>query len=663
MLQSGVGCVTRPILRTFIAATLCAPVFAAGQTVAPEPATAAPINPDVVVVDVVATDAQHKPVHNLTTADFVVLENGHPQTTKSFEEHHTWDEAAPLSTPPNVPPGTFTNFTSAPTNGALNILLFDSLNTPLNAQAAVRQQMMNYLKEARPGTHMAIFGLTSKLVLLQGFASDPDLLSSVLKEKQDVTKESADTADTANGDTPAADDPPADASENKAVALGNSPSSDQLVAEMEQFEGDRQSFPLQLRARLTLDALNLLGRYLSRFSGRKNLIWFSGSFPINILPDGNLENPFGAVASSEDEFRETTALMSRSQVAVYPIDAHVPVAAPAPSSPGSRPQYVRKPAPSGGDNSSAAQQVAEGPGAMQAMADATGGEVFASTNGLKEAIEKAVQAGSNYYTLTYAPADQQWKGDFRKIQVMAAKPGLTLAYRRGFFADDPKAPPRPVATEENSPDRSAYSAMRSAMVQGGPEPTEIIFAASIRPATADTEPDVAPGNEIVGSTQGPYRRYTVQFGMDAHDVECTPAAEGAHHCLLESVIFVYDADGVLLNSVAGGISVDFSADQFATLEKSGIHFHQDISVPVDGASFLRIGVIDETTNKVGAVELPIAALAKLPPPAPAAPAATPAEAPTPPAATQPGTSAPPPAAATPPASPPPPATAPAPKPQ
>ena len=644
---------TRLILCTFIATALCAPMLAAGQSppatepapTAPAASTAptAPANPDVVVVDVVVTDVKHNPVHNLTTADLVVLENGHPQTTRTFEEHHTWDAAAPLSTPPNVTPGTFTNFTSAPTNGAVNILLFDALNTPMNAQAAVRQQIMNYLKGARPGIRMAIFGLSSKLVLLQGFASDPDLLSTVLKEKEEVQKNSAETTD-ADGDTAGAGDPPTQTTEAAVASLGNNPTSDQLVAEMDQFDADRQAFPLQLRARLTLDAFNLLGRYLRRLPSRKNLIWFSGSFPINILPDGNLENPFGAVPSSEDEFREMTGLMARSQVAVYPIDSHVTVAAPAPSSTGTRPQYVRNAAPSGNDNSNAPQQSTEGPGIMQAMADATGGEVYSSTNGLKEAVEKAVQAGSNYYTLTYAPIDQQWKGDFRKIQIMAARPGLTLAYRRGYFADDLKAPPRPVTTEGADADRTAYSAMRSAMVQGGPEPTEIIFAATIKPATADTEPDVAPGNEIVGSTQGPYRRYAVQLGMDARDVECTPAAEGAHHCVLESVIFVYDADGVLLNTVAGGISTDFSADQFALLQRNGFHFHQDISVPVIGASFLRIGVIDETTNKVGAVELPISALAKLPPSPSAAPSAAPAAAPQPTAA-------------------PPPTTAPAPQPQ
>jgi hypothetical protein len=59
-------------------------------------------------------------------------------------------------------------------------------------------------------------------------------------------------------------------------------------------------------------------------SGRKNLIWFSGSFPLNILPDPEQAvfgvNPF-SVDDFQDDVRATTSLLSRAQVAVYPIDA------------------------------------------------------------------------------------------------------------------------------------------------------------------------------------------------------------------------------------------------------------------------------------------------------------------------------------------------------
>ncbi len=120
------------------------------------------------------------------------------------------------------------------------------------------------------------------------------------------------------GDAPGQDDPMYD---TMADGLGNDPDAAMLLANLQQFEAEQQSFQLQLRARYTLDALNQLARYMSNLPGRKNLIWFSGSFPINILPDADLQNPFAVVASAEDEFRETVDLLARSQVAVYPIDA------------------------------------------------------------------------------------------------------------------------------------------------------------------------------------------------------------------------------------------------------------------------------------------------------------------------------------------------------
>jgi hypothetical protein len=43
-----------------------------------------------------------------------------------------------------------------------------------------------------------------------------------------------------------------------------------------------------------------------------------------------------------------------------------------------------------------------------------------------------------------------------------------------------------------------------------------------------------------------------------------------------------------------------------------MRFKQEISVPVKGEYFLRIGVHDPATDKVGAVELPVAEVSKLP---------------------------------------------------
>ena len=40
---------------------------------------------------------------------------------------------------------------------------------------------------------------------------------------------------------------------------------------------------------------------------------------------------------------------------------------------------------------------------MEAMAEDTGGQAFYNTNGLTQAVQKAIENGSNYYTLTYSP--------------------------------------------------------------------------------------------------------------------------------------------------------------------------------------------------------------------------------------------------------------------
>ena len=54
-------------------------------------------------------------------------------------------------------------------------------------------------------------------------------------------------------------------------------------------------------------------RYLVGLPGRKNLIWFSGSFPVNVMPNGgDAQDPFAAVGNAEAEFRETTNLLARS---------------------------------------------------------------------------------------------------------------------------------------------------------------------------------------------------------------------------------------------------------------------------------------------------------------------------------------------------------------
>ena len=69
--------------------------------------------------------------------------------------------------------------------------------------------------------------------------------------------------------------------------------------------------------------------------------------------------------------------------------------------------------------------------------------------------------------------------------------------------------------------------------------------------------------------------------------------------------------GTLVNSQITRLSARIPDASMASLQQQGLEFHQAISVPVKGESFLRLGVHDKTADRVGSLELPIAAAQKL----------------------------------------------------
>jgi VWFA-related protein len=626
---------TRFLKRRFFALALGLPLAAAGQS--SEPITTLHANSNLVVVDVVVTDAHQSPVHQLTAADFSLFENNREQQVKIFEEHSA-NQNAPQPAAHPLDPGTFTNSSSAPVNGALNILLLDTLNTPLQDQPYVRAQLLKYLNEVPAGERIAIFGLGQQLHLILGFSSDITALRAALNGKKANPKASPLFDNPMTGDAVGDDNTMLDLN-TEGIDNSHPSVSNQLrgtgpidqLAILQQFLAEQQSFQIQLRLRYTLDAFNLLGRYLSNLPGRKNLIWFSGSFPINILPDGDLADPFAVVASYEDEFRKTVNLMARSQVAVYPIDARGLMASPMWNAANTGRSYAGSPTAFGKDQAKFSQNMDAEHDTMKEMAEATGGEAFYDTNDLKLAVQKAVEDGSNYYTLAYSPSNTNWKGDYRKIRVALARKGLNLSYRRGYYADDPNAPLHHGEPKITASDHVPYDAMRVAMLRGGPEPAEVIFQSKIRPVSTTPDAELAPGNEDNGKVKGPYRRYNIQFSVRPSDISCPESTEGAHHCELEFLTFVYDEDGSLLISQINGIKADIPPSRLAAVQANGLLYRQQIAVPVKGQHFLRLGVHDMVSDRVGALELPVFQVSRLPalnPPTPVPVAATPPATPT-----------------------------------
>ncbi len=99
------------------------------QPVAPTPETTLHITSRAVLVDVLVTDHDGRPVKGLKQNAFTINEQGKPQTISFFEEH-TGAQPGPPKEMPRLPPNVFSNFSPFPEPSAVNLLLLDSPQHP-----------------------------------------------------------------------------------------------------------------------------------------------------------------------------------------------------------------------------------------------------------------------------------------------------------------------------------------------------------------------------------------------------------------------------------------------------------------------------------------------------------------------------------------------------
>ncbi len=571
---------------------------------------------NLVVIDVVVTDSQGNPVRGLKQSDFSLTENNKLQTFRHFEEH----TAAPASNNQikpveKLPAGLFTNKSAAPANGPVNVLLLDYLNTPLKSQPYARKQLMDYLNKAPAGTRIAIFALTNHLVMLQGFTSDINVLKAALSSKKGAPQASDILANPVEGGG-VGNSTLLDAMTNDAPAVEGM-LTQQMVDDVTRFQAMDASFQQDLIATITLDAFDTLARYLIGIPGRKNVIWYSGGFPLDVLPDPNEQDPNDSVVRNDELIRQTDNLLTRAQVAVYPVDARgVMTDSSIDVSNGTENINEGSGAAAADAQMSSLVSVAQQHETMDAMAEDTGGHAFYNTNGLTQAVQKAVENGSNYYTVSYSPTNTEWDERFRTVKVKVDQPGVKLEYRSGYYAVDPNNPKRAAiggaAIAVNAP-----TTMATAMMHGGPDPAEILFKVRIRPSSMPAQETPLASNQSNPDpkvkVEGPFKAYGVDLVPDARAMSCRVEPSGNRHCSIEVWTFIYNSDGQKLITASNRLHTYMTPADYAKLLTGGMAFHQEISVPVKGQYFLRTAIHDMNSDRVGAVEVPIQAVAKLPP--------------------------------------------------
>jgi hypothetical protein len=202
--------------------------------------------------------------------------------------------------------------------------------------------------------------------------------------------------------------------------------------------------------------------------------------------------------------------------------------------------------------------------------------------------------------VTYAPVNKDWNGNFRNIKVTTDRQGAQLLYRHGYFA---------VASGSGVNGRAgAPTTMQQAMIHGAPNATQIVFRVKIDEALAmdNALPKGDQANEK--KMKPPYRHYTVWYAADMRGVAFAQTPDGMYHGEVEYEAKVCDVGGEVIDRIADVVHANLSVEKYMGLLKQGLYVKQEIDAPAKGEYYLRIGMHDPASDRVGAVEIPLGAV-------------------------------------------------------
>jgi VWFA-related protein len=385
----------------------------------------------LVTLDVIATDSQGNMVRDLKADELQVFEERNKQQKiAAFEFVDTAANAAAPKAAPATPAGS--NFYSnAVALEALRVpptvLLMDSLNSTSINQQRARSHMIELLRTLPEDTPVAVFLLGNTPRLLQGFTSDPALLRAAVEKAMGLSPTRIEKNPQDDPNSPA-----------QVVAEMDDPELLQAVQSIQDFAKEQYADSIDLRARVTIETLTSIARSLSGIRGRKNLIWLSESFPFSIAPDADFgSNPFAGIRDYAADMKAAANALTDAQVALYPVDLRGLEASQALAA-SERVQLQRGVADSGIGAALTRERndIIQAQETMDALAADTGGRTCKNSNDLSGCIVAALKDGSSYYEVGFYPENVKWDGKYHNVSVKTSRRGVTLNYRRSYFAMD-----------------------------------------------------------------------------------------------------------------------------------------------------------------------------------------------------------------------------------
>src|SRR5262249_23153824 len=153
------------------------------------------------------------------------------------------------------------------------------------------------------------------------------------------------------------------------------------------------------RVEATAQAITAIARHMAGRPGRKNLIWVSGGFPIQIGMEST--SVTAERRSFSDEIERATRAVNQANMAIYPVDARGligPFDAMPSMNPANRPMGRQATI---NVNNRASRSIFDTQASMRELADRTGGRAFLNSNDIAGAIRRAVDDSQVTYNLAF----------------------------------------------------------------------------------------------------------------------------------------------------------------------------------------------------------------------------------------------------------------------
>ncbi len=549
----------------------------------------------LVTVDVTLQDHDHHFVSELRCNDFHLTEDNVPQQLDRCEEHR--------ATHPALQPGVVTGvntFTNTPSRkvGALeyNVVLLDYAHSPEIHPGKLTDVAQTLLSHPNPDHAIALFTLGEKLKLISGFTDHEAAWQFIRK------RDMGQTVGVLAGAALSSDDPSGANSGAFVSTYPGLPSSHDTGPYAATIRDSAAQLSQVASIETTIGAFQALDAWLAPLPGRKNILWVTGSSP-GLFQSGAL---MGQVDEYSDELYDLQQNLARHRIAISTLDAH------GVTNDVLTPAEEHGPVAYGAHTNREASidrrldMARERRTSLDKVAWETGGRSYHGNDLLRE-LREALDAGSDYYTLSYLPSTSQVSSSFRRFHITVSKPGVQLAYREGYYPDRPSSVSEPAKSSldprQPQPEPSEEAKRLYAAVQRGiPTSDEILFGVHI------TTLPVSAGRS--GKDKDSFLNLKLDYLVAAADLKWTEVA-GRHTAQLRMMLLAYDGEDKIVASEDHITNVTRTHDQWVKLHDAAVPMSQTVFVPAKKPIFLRLAVLDTASRQLGTLEIPTATIRPL----------------------------------------------------